>query len=409
MTEDDFNEIIGLLDELSTELFSEAQNVSPTKPLQKYFGNWLLTRVRLHIYAAYSGCLTYGRFPQRSHFFVNKSGFRLIFTEGYRLYAVKMATGRMYVYNTKNWVEWIRRIDTRLEDLFLYTDERVPRPLFADRKRKTRLTLESFLRQGPRPCWPDEGNDDFFVGVNQQDVTGDRQPIRTGTRATQKEEEPVIQPVWAQKQRKRPAKQHILADKELRDVIKLVPGEYVCKRCFYFWVALAKGDNGPGADTPAICPRCKSPDWNAPNASKGKAGRIASPKPPVITDLSEETRPLTNVQVRRSPECQNHRPDYATCKCEACLQDTWVFSIFPAGWRLEDSIQILVKDFRVLKAYRKEYEWMSGISFLELWSWLKSRDVSAGSMGGGGDEIYYCDPEDYDGVKPKLLPFYSIQ
>lgn len=169
MTEDDFNEIMALLDELSTELHSEAQSVSPSRRLQKYFGNWLLTRVRLHIYAAYSGCLTYGAFPQHSGFYVNESGFRLILAEGYLLYAVEIRTGLMYVYDTEDWVEWIRRLYVRIEELFLYTDTRTPRPLSAEHNRR-HLTLKEFLRQGPRPYWPDEGHEDFFVGVNQQDL-----------------------------------------------------------------------------------------------------------------------------------------------------------------------------------------------------------------------------------------------
>ncbi len=169
MTEDDFNEIMAVLDERSTELHTEAQSISPTKRLQKYFGNWLLTRVRLHVYAAYSGCLTYGEFPQHSGFYVNERGLRLILAEGYLLYAVEMATGLMYVYDTENWVEWIRRLYVRIEELFLYTDTRTPHPVLAEYDRR-HLTLQEFLRQGPRPCWPDEGHEDFFVGVNQHNL-----------------------------------------------------------------------------------------------------------------------------------------------------------------------------------------------------------------------------------------------
>jgi len=148
MTENDFNEIMMLLDRLQCDLYSEAKSVSPTERLQKYFGNWLLTRVRLHVTATYSSCLTYGSFPRHSSFYVNDSGFRLILAEGYLLYAVNTANGLMYVYDTEQWVEWIRRIDTKVEEMFLYSDKRTPRPYRED---GTHLTLEAFLRKGPRP------------------------------------------------------------------------------------------------------------------------------------------------------------------------------------------------------------------------------------------------------------------
>lgn len=157
MTENDFNEIIALLDQLSCELYSEAQRVSPTELLQKYLGNWFLTRVRLHVTATCTSCMSYGPYPQHSRFYVNDSGFRFILAEGYLLYAVNTANGKMYVYDTEDWVEWIRRIDTKIEELFLYSDKRAPRRLLAKQgKRRKHLTLEAFLREGPRPCWFDQ-------------------------------------------------------------------------------------------------------------------------------------------------------------------------------------------------------------------------------------------------------------
>ncbi len=48
----------------------------------------------------------------------------------------------MYVYDTEQWGEWIRRSDTNLDELFLYSDRYYPSPLFAD---GMHLTLEAFL------------------------------------------------------------------------------------------------------------------------------------------------------------------------------------------------------------------------------------------------------------------------
>jgi hypothetical protein len=48
----------------------------------------------------------------------------------------------MYVYDAEQWGEWIRRIDTNLDELFVYSDRYYPSPLFAD---GMYLTLEAFL------------------------------------------------------------------------------------------------------------------------------------------------------------------------------------------------------------------------------------------------------------------------
>jgi hypothetical protein len=145
MTDNDFNEIMMLLDRLQCELYFEAESVRPTEGLQKYFGNWFLTRVRLHVTVTYSSHLS----PSKFH--VNDSGFRLILAEGYLLYAVNTANELMYVYDTEEWVEWIRRIDTKIEEMFLYSGKRTPCPVLADHDDRTHLTLEGFLRKGPRP------------------------------------------------------------------------------------------------------------------------------------------------------------------------------------------------------------------------------------------------------------------
>jgi hypothetical protein len=52
----------------------------------------------------------------------------------------------MYVYYTEYWGEWIRRIDTNLAEMFLYSDRYDPRPLL-DEKTGMPLTLEQFLRE----------------------------------------------------------------------------------------------------------------------------------------------------------------------------------------------------------------------------------------------------------------------
>ena len=151
MTENDFNDIMMLLGRLQGELYSEAESVNPTKRLQKYLGNWFLTRVRLHVTATYSSCMPSSSYSRSSKFHVNDSGFRLILAEGYLLYAVNTANGLMYVYDTEEWVEWIRRIDIKVEEMFVYSDKRTPCPVLTDHEGGTHLTLEDFLRKGPRP------------------------------------------------------------------------------------------------------------------------------------------------------------------------------------------------------------------------------------------------------------------
>ena len=77
-----------------------------------------------------------------SAFHRNRSGYRLIVTRGWSLYVVDEVDGLMYVYDTEQWVEWIRRIDVNLAELFLYSDGYCPSPLFAE---GMHLTLEAFL------------------------------------------------------------------------------------------------------------------------------------------------------------------------------------------------------------------------------------------------------------------------
>jgi hypothetical protein len=78
-----------------------------------------------------------------SRFHRNSGGFRLIVTKGWNLYVVNEADNRMYFYDTEQWEEWIRRIDSTLEEMFVYSDRYSPQPLFARRRRP--LTLETFL------------------------------------------------------------------------------------------------------------------------------------------------------------------------------------------------------------------------------------------------------------------------
>lgn len=78
-----------------------------------------------------------------SRFHRNSSGFRLILTHGWNLYVVKEANGRMFFYDTEQWEEWIRRIDTNLGEMFVYSDRYSPRPLYV--KGRKPLTLATFL------------------------------------------------------------------------------------------------------------------------------------------------------------------------------------------------------------------------------------------------------------------------
>jgi hypothetical protein len=77
-----------------------------------------------------------------SAFHRNRSGYRLIVTKGWSLYVVDEIDGLMYLYDTEQWVEWIRRIDVNLDELFAYSDKYFPSPLLSD---GTHLTLEAFL------------------------------------------------------------------------------------------------------------------------------------------------------------------------------------------------------------------------------------------------------------------------
>jgi hypothetical protein len=77
-----------------------------------------------------------------SLFHRNRFGYRLIATRGWSLYVVDEVDGLMYVYDTEQWCEWIRRIDTNLDELFVYSDRYYPSPLIAEGRK---LTLETFL------------------------------------------------------------------------------------------------------------------------------------------------------------------------------------------------------------------------------------------------------------------------
>jgi hypothetical protein len=77
-----------------------------------------------------------------SPFHRNRSGYRLIATKDWNLYAVSEIDNLMCVYDTEQWVEWIVRIDVNLHDLFLYSDRYHPSPLLAD---GAHLTLAAFL------------------------------------------------------------------------------------------------------------------------------------------------------------------------------------------------------------------------------------------------------------------------
>jgi len=77
-----------------------------------------------------------------SPFHRNRFGYRLIATRGWSLYVVDEVDDLMYVYDTEQWSEWIRRIDTNLDELFVYSDRYYPSPLFAD---GMHLTLDAFL------------------------------------------------------------------------------------------------------------------------------------------------------------------------------------------------------------------------------------------------------------------------
>jgi hypothetical protein len=84
-----------------------------------------------------------------SRFHRNRFGYRLILARGWSLYVVHEVDGLMYVYDTEHWDEWIRRIDTNLEEMFVYSDRYDPCPLLARRSLLAlagkHLTLEAFL------------------------------------------------------------------------------------------------------------------------------------------------------------------------------------------------------------------------------------------------------------------------
>jgi hypothetical protein len=84
-----------------------------------------------------------------SRFHRNSSGYRLIVTKGWNLYVVNEADNLMYFYDTEPWEEWIRRIDTTLEEIFVYSDRYSPCPLLS--KVGTPLTRETFLKGIWRP------------------------------------------------------------------------------------------------------------------------------------------------------------------------------------------------------------------------------------------------------------------
>ena len=79
-----------------------------------------------------------------SPFHRNRPGYRLIATKGWSLYVVDEVTGLMHFYDTEQWGEWIWRIDTNLDEMFLYSDRHSPNPLLAD---GMHLTLEAFLSE----------------------------------------------------------------------------------------------------------------------------------------------------------------------------------------------------------------------------------------------------------------------
>lgn len=64
---------------------------------------------------------------------------------GWSLYVVDEVNGLMYVYDTEEWGEWIRRIDTNLDEMFVYSDRYFPKPLLADGDAAVHLALEAFL------------------------------------------------------------------------------------------------------------------------------------------------------------------------------------------------------------------------------------------------------------------------
>ena len=139
MNDIDFNQAMALLYRLQSELLSD--------PVQNYQGSCFLTRVILRITVACGAC-------DGSAFHVNHHGFQLVLADGWCLYVVNNVDGLMYVHDAEHWEEWIRRIGTRIDELFLYSDRYTPRPLLGDDG--TAITLESFIREvGTRfyqPC-----------------------------------------------------------------------------------------------------------------------------------------------------------------------------------------------------------------------------------------------------------------
>lgn len=79
-----------------------------------------------------------------SAFHLNRLGYRLILTKDWSLYAVK--DGLMYVYDTEEWREWLVRLDSNLDEMFIYSDRYDPRPLL-NKFTRTHVTLEVFLRK----------------------------------------------------------------------------------------------------------------------------------------------------------------------------------------------------------------------------------------------------------------------
>jgi len=82
-----------------------------------------------------------------SPFHVNRSGFRLILAKDWKLYVVNEADGLAYVYDTEQWGEWLRRIDIKIGEMFVYSDQCKPEPIFANDDTLRHITLQDLLRE----------------------------------------------------------------------------------------------------------------------------------------------------------------------------------------------------------------------------------------------------------------------
>ena len=128
MNDTEFNGIMDLLHRLQSEVPSDDTRCKR-----------MLTRIRLNVTMMSNGS------SDRPSFHVNASGFRLVLGEGWLLYVVNTNTNLMHVYDTESWGEWIRRVGTRIDEMFLYSDKRKPRLLLTDKGDV--VTLEIFMRE----------------------------------------------------------------------------------------------------------------------------------------------------------------------------------------------------------------------------------------------------------------------